>query len=105
MINNQRVNLLRRVFSARPSSYSNLCAEIINNYFVSGIVPKNTLVGHVIELGLSPIKIAFSNDKIKLDSLSRCTDGLSDSISHVLKQHIRPGDENHILLQGLTRSF
>ena len=105
IIDNQRVNLLRRVFAARPSSYSKLCAEVINSYYTSGVIPKDTLVGHVIQLGLSPIQVAFSNSKIKLDRTQRISDGLSDSISFILKEHIRPGDENHILLQGLTRSF
>ena len=105
IINTQRLNLLRRVFSARPSSYSNLCAEIINEYCVSGRVHRDTLVGQVIDLGFSPIKVAFSRNKICLDKELSESDGLADSISYILKQHIRPGDENHLLLQGLTKSF
>lgn len=105
VIDNQRLNLLRRVFSARPSSYSKLCSEIINEYFVSGKLHRDTLVGQVINLGFSPIKVAFSRNKICLNIDSPESDGLADSISYILQHHIRPGDDNHLLLQGLTKSF
>lgn len=103
MIDSQRLNLLRRVFSAPQSSYSVLCSELISKFYSNNVIPKGTLVGDIIELGYSPIKVAFSNHKIKLDKQTSQPDGLHDSIEYLLKQHIRPNDNNCLLLRELTR--
>ena len=106
-INLQRVNLLRRVFKAPVSSYSKLCAELIAMYVNSGAVPKNTLVGQVVELGLCPIATGFSTSRIEIPTTSNdmINEGLRDSIKYVLSQHIRPGNQPHTLLRRLTQSF
>lgn len=103
MIDSQRLNLLRRVFSAPQSSYNVLCSELISKFYSNNVIPKGTLVGDIIELGYSPIKVAFSNHKIKLDKQTSQPDGLHDSIEYLLKQHIRPNDNNCLLLRELTR--
>ena len=103
MIDTQRLNLLRRVFSAPQSSYSVLCSELISRFYSNNVIPKGTLVGDIIELRYSPIKVAFSNHKIKLDRQRGQPDGLHDSIEYLLKQHIRPNDNNCLLLRELTK--
>lgn len=102
MINTQRLYLLRRVFSAPQSSYSILCSELISKFYLYGVIPRGTLVGEIIELGYSPVKVAFSDHKIKLDR-QREADGLHDSIKYLLAQHIRPNDDNCLLLRELTK--
>ena len=101
-INTQRLNLLRRIFSAPQSSYSFLCSELISKFCLDGVIPRGTLVGDIMELGYSPVKVAFSDYKIKLDR-HREADGLHDSIKYLLTQHIRPNDENCLLLRELTK--
>ena len=105
VINQQRLNLLRRVFRAPESSYSILCAELISKYVLGGVIAPGTLVSNVVKLGYSPIVVAFSDKKFVLSKPTVLEDGLRDSIGYVLKQHIRPGNEAHLLLRNLTRSF
>ena len=78
----------------------------MSKFYSTGVVPKNTLVGNVIALGLSPITVAFSRTKI-FPTKSHVVepDGLTDSIDYTLKQHIRPGNDSHMMLRYLTRSF
>ena len=106
LINSQRVNLLRRVFQAPVSSYSVLCSELISRYYSTGVAPKDTLIGSVIALGLSPITVALSKTKIYPTKTNIVqSDGLTDSINYILQQHIRPGNDQHMMLRYLTRSF
>ena len=104
VLNKQRVNLLQRVFKATVSSYSVLCSELISRYATEGIIPHKTLVGHIMELGLSPVHVICSNHKLKLPSYT-LENGITDSLKLVLEQHVKPGNEPHSLLYNLTRSF
>ena len=94
--------MLRRVFQASPSSYSKLCAEIVSKYICTGVIPKGTLVGNIIDMGLSPLGIMLSDDKIALPKPTMASGGLIDSISFLLKHHLRPYDDNQQLLYNLT---
>ena len=79
-----------------------MCSELMSKFYLYGVIPRGTLVGEIIELGYSPVKVAFSDHKIKLDS-QREADGLHDSIKYLLAQHIRPNDDNCLLLRELTK--
>ena len=71
---------------------------------LGGVIPDNTLVGHIIRQGLSPIAIAFANQKHMI--LKDTTEnGVVDSIKLTLKQHVKPGNESHTMLYNLTKSF
>ena len=105
VLNQQRVDLLRRVMNASESSYSVLCCEFISDYITRGVVPHNTLVGNIIDLGLSPCNISFSENKCVLPRREAQADGVTDSIRFVLSQHIRPGNDSHSILMSLTKSF
>ena len=105
VINQQRMNLLRRVFNAPESSYSILCSELISKYASGGVITPGTLVGNVVSLGYSPIKVAFADKKYILAKAPLAENGLRDSVRYVLKQHVKPGNEAHLLLRHLTRAF
>ena len=105
VINQQRVNLLRRVFKAPESSYSILCTEILSKYILRGVLPPGTLISNIANVGLSPLKVAFADKKFVLAKPPLTENGLRDSVRYVLRQHIKPGNEAHLLLRNLTRSF
>ena len=105
VIDSQRLNLLRRVFNAPPSTYSKLCAELISKFYTTKVIPKGTLVGDVINLGYSPINVSFSKKKFEIEKAAIVPDGILDSIKLVLKEHIRPNSESCALLRGLTNPF
>ena len=105
VIDSQRLNLLRRVFNAPPSTYSKLCAELISKFYTTKVIPKGTLVGDVINLGYSPINVSFSKKKFEIEKAAIVPDGILDSIKLVLKEHIRPNNESCALLRGLTNPF
>ena len=69
ILNQQRVSLLQRVFKAPISSYSVLCSELISSFVTNGRIPRNTLVGQIVELGLSPVAVAFAQKKVVLSKM------------------------------------
>ena len=56
LIDVQRVNLLRRIFNVH-SQYTSLCKELICELYASGTVIRNTLVGNIINFGVSPFHL------------------------------------------------
>ena len=106
VIDVQRVNLLRRLFNVR-SQYTSLCLEFISQYTSTGIIPKNTLVGNILDMGLSPLHVIFTGaSKIHEPPLGE--DGIIDSIQSVLNGefgHLRRGNTAHRALIGLKKSF
>lgn len=106
IIARQRISLLRRIFSVK-SPYSTLCSHLISRYICTGVVPHNTLVGSIIELGLSPVRVAFFNDKIVLPRATAAdTAGIVDSIKFTLEtDNLKPGNRAHNMLVNLTKSF
>ena len=105
VLNQQRVNLLRRVFRAPKSSYSVLCTELMSKYAISRVLYPGTLVSNIALRGISPVAVAFSSNFTVDRPLLIEENGVRDSISHLLTQHIRPGNDTHFLLRNLTRSF
>ena len=76
----------------------------MSKYAIGGVIPNNTLVGHVICQGLSPIAVAYANKKYILPKFEY-ESGVVDSIQLTLGQHVKPGNEAHSMLYNLTRSF
>ncbi len=103
VISQQRVNLFRRAFKV-ITPYSKLCIELMAKYFSCGKVVYDTLIGRVINMGLSPTLVAFSDVSPKLES-SSVPNGVCDSLRFILNGHIRPGNELHEMLKNLTKSF
>ena len=104
VIKQQRISLLQRVFKAPVSSYSILCTELMSRYAIGGVILHKTLVGHIIEQGISPIGVAFSNKKYVLPNHT-VENGVVDSIKLTLTQHVKPGNYAHNMLYNLTKSF
>ena len=104
VLRQQQISLLQRVFRSPVSSYSILCTELMSRYAVSGVIPRKTLVGHIIEQGISPIGVAFSNKKYTVQKQVE-ENGIADSIKLTLAQHVRPGNDAHNMLYNLTKSF
>ena len=106
LIDAQRVNLLRRIFNVN-SQYTSLCKELICEFYATGTVTRNTLVGNIINLGLSPFHVIYTGAKTVQKSYNG-EDGIADSIKCVLDGgfgHLRPGSMAHRTLIGLTKSF
>ena len=78
---------------------------MISKYASGGVITPGTLVGNVVSLGYSPIKVAFADKKYILAKAPLAENGLRDSVRYVLKQHVKPGNEAHLLLRHLTRAF
>ena len=106
VIDVQRVNLLRRLFNVR-SQYTSLCLELISQYTSTGTIPKNTLVGNILDMGLSPLHVIFTG-ATKIHEPPVGEDGIVDSIHCVLRGdcgHLRRGNQAHRTLIRLTKSF
>ena len=73
----------------------------MSQYAIRGIIPQNTLVGHVIAHGLSTIALSFSGQKYILPNQAAAENGVIDSLKYTLTQHVRPGNEAHEMLYNL----
>ena len=84
-----------------------LCLHIAWKYYLYAYneFPVGTLIGNVLNLGISPLEVAFLGGKYPVRPHNLAEDGVSDSIRLVLTNHIRPGSESHAMLIGLTKSF
>jgi hypothetical protein len=106
--------LKQRTLSLYQKIYNNntvvnkLCNQFISHYMIAGQYVRNTLVGRIIDMGISPIQAASNNFSIN-SSLSEAvnTDGLVDSLRFVLisEHFIKPYSDDHILASLLTKAF
>jgi hypothetical protein len=81
----------------------------LNRYMLTGYCNKDTLIGRIVSMGLSPIKIAFSDSSCKYKDFQKqpMQDGITDSIKFLVMQanFIKPYSEEHVLVKLLTQAF
>ena len=98
----QRLGLIKRVFSV-TSPYTKLVTELISIYIATGKSTRGTLVGQLVESGISPLNAAFNHVKTNEVPDSNINYGLVDSIRYVTSSAFYPGDTSHTLLYNLCK--
>ena len=107
LIQNQRIGLLQRVFNV-DTLYTSFCKAMITEYLSTGLVPENTLVGNIINMGISPVSAIFTGVSKPVSDVLNNNEGYVDSVRTVLNGEygqLKPGSTAHKLLMGLTKSF
>ena len=96
-------SLYHRIFKV-ASPVRTLCCHLLSKYIVSGEVVKGTIVGRIINTGVSPVLCmqTYTPDKGRSQD-----DGVVDSLRHLLyhENYCTPGSNEHILAKLITRSF
>ena len=67
------------------------------------IIVKGTLVGQLVESGISPLETIFNSDVIYEGPSHNMNSGLVDSIHYVTNAAFSPGDADHTLLYNLCK--
>jgi hypothetical protein len=102
------VSLFRRIFQVESPCHK-LCMLQLNRYMLTGYCNKDTLIGRIVSMGLSPIKIAFSDSSCKYKDFQKqpMQDGITDSIKFLVMQanFIKPYSEEHVLVKLLSQTF
>ena len=64
-------------------------------------------MGNIIDLGVSPVRVALNSDKIELPCATAGNmAGMVDSIKFTLEtDNLRPGNRAHTMLANLTKVF
>ena len=103
VVDNRRLCLFNQIFmSDSPANVLN--SYMLSSYITKGIIIQGTLLSHVINMNVSPIKAAFKKMK---KCVSQYSNGLVDSIKHVVfsEEYMKPHSTEHSILNLLLRSF
>jgi hypothetical protein len=95
-------SLCRRVFNV-DSPFKDLCTYMLSEYISRGSVIPGTLIGRLVESGLSPVSCAFNRFLIPRNTESGIADSLRSLLMH--ENFIKPYSEQHVLAGLLTRAF
>lgn len=103
------LSLLGRIFQT-DSPCLRLCSIILARYIQTGCYNNDTLIGTIINMGMSPVKVAFQYNKgntIKGHQTYNDQDGVTDSIKYLIMQEhfLKPYSDEHVLVKLLTKAF
>ena len=101
-ISKQRTGPLKGVWNV-ITPYTKLVIEILTLYIAKGIIVKGTLVGQLVECGISPLETIFNSDVIYEGPSHNMNPGLLDSIPYVINAAFSPGDATHTVLYKLCK--
>lgn len=95
--------LLHGIYSV-PSPARDLCVELMAQYVATGFYIPGTLVGRVVDMGISPARAAFNQTKWKVTNNE---DGLIDSLRSLLfhDNYMKPWSDERMIVSLLTKSF
>ena len=72
--------------------YTKLVIELLTLYIAKGIIAKGTLIGQLVEKGISPLETIFNEGPSH-----NMNPGLVDSFRYVTNAVFSPGDADHTL--------
>ena len=101
-ISKQRTGLLKHVWNV-IIPYTKLVIELLPLYIAKGIIVEGTLVGQLVESGISPLETIFNSDVIYEGPSHNINAGLVDSIRYVTNAAFSPGDADHTLPYNLWK--
>ena len=105
-IANQRLlSLFYNIFKVN-TPLRTLYSYFIAKYLVTGKFIRDTMVGRIINMGISPLSAAF-NKLTYTCSNSGSEDGVADSLQYMImsEQFLKPYSDEHVIVKLLTKCF
>ena len=102
---NNSISLLKRIMSINTPT-NDLCDYLIERYYTHKTLYPKTLVGRVIQMGISPLEL-ICDRTVSSRANSASDDGHIDSLRYLVSEenYIKPWSAEYKLVQLLTRSF
>ena len=104
VIANNTARLYHNIFQYNTPARE-LQSLLLSTYIMTGKIEKGTLIDRVINAGYNPLNLIFNKPTFSRQTTSE--DGLVDSLKQLLhhENYQKPGSQEHILANLLTRSF
>ena len=106
LVTRNTTSLYRRIMNVRcPVKYLNL--YFLSLYMCKGTIVPGTLVGNLLQKGISPMHYTLNNNRINLPKFDSGINGHIDSIRDLLfhDNFIKPYSSQHLLAYMLTKAF
>ena len=105
VMQDKTLSLFQRIFQVQ-SPLLNLYSFMLAHYILNGKVFKGTLVDRVVQLGFSPLQVAFAGRHFKTSVTSK-EDGVVDTLRYLTyhENFIKPWSNEHVLTVLLTRCY
>ena len=99
------LSLFNRCFKT-PSILTSLYSRLLAEYIILGQRNKDSIIDRIVDLGFSPVNVAFSNCRFRVPHYVP-GDGIVDSLRYLVyhENFIKPWAEEHVLAVLLTRCF
>ncbi len=103
-IDRMTLSLYSRIFRV-DSPARDLCSYMLSKYLLTGVYHKNTLIGRVINMGISPVRAALS--PVKLPRTVLPMDGTVDSLRDLIhgEQYTSLNSQQYTRTKLLCRAF
>jgi hypothetical protein len=105
IITRNTLSLFHRIYKI-DSPLITLCNTFIAKYIADGTIIQNTIVGRILNYGLSPVSVAYQGAGA-VRGLTQEMDGIAESLQFLPRHEnfLKPYSDEHVLTQLLLKAF